>query len=253
MANGNTKLIKIDMIADIQDALDKNRTKRCLIGAIEWFDNEKGFGVLRSPNCGSVFLHIHSFGKKPTGRLEKNQVIAFRLKEQHDDHKELRAIGSIFIETPAHFKILMSLLGQKSIARIGDELICLLKQGSQQIFGSRSEQSFIDTAINYYNKDLEDVHFVEFCRYLESIGIPEMHTEDKDLVEQSLYCHFYSHLRPAVLFQVWKSGVFRYIAYRDDMDYEIPEEVIRQFSQYMDIADWIRVDGYSYAKEFESR
>lgn len=242
-----TKLIRTDMTAHIQDALGKSRANRCHVGAIEWFDNEKGYGVLRLPSHATVFLHIHSFGKRPTTRLERNQVIAFRLKEEHVEHKEPRAIGAIYMETPAHFKILMSLLGQRYTARIGEQQLCLLQQGTEQIFAGRSEQSFIDTVINYYNKDLEDGRFVQFCRYLESIAVPLVGVNDPDLVSQSLYCHFYSHLRPAVLFQAWKFQAFRYIAYTEGVDYEIPAEVIRQFSRYMDINDWRRVDGYSYA------
>lgn len=248
--SGKSKLIRTDMTAHIQNALGKNRAKRCYLGAIEWFDQEKGFGVLQSPHCGSVLLHIHSFGKRPTVSLEKGQVVAFRLKEEKEelkDHKGLRAIGSTFVELPAHFKLLMGLLGQKTITRIGGDRICLLERGTSQIFSDRTEQSFMDTTINYYNKELDDGRFVEFCKYLEAVAVPMLGKKDPDMLAHSLYCHFYSHLRPAVLFQAWKYRVFRYIGYTDGVEYEIPMEIIQQFSRYMDVVDWQRVDAFSYA------
>lgn len=229
---------------------ERKNSNRLILGAIEWFDNYKGFGLLKSPIYGSVMVHIQSFSKKPTDKLEKNQLIAFRVKERRDDPQKYRALGSLVIESPSHFKILMSLLGQESTIIMGEQRLCLLQQGTQQIFGSRPVQSFADTVINYYNNNLDDVLFVEFCRYLEAKAIPNLNNPNADLLEQQFYCHFYRNLRPSILFQAWKYSAFRYIGYTDGMEYEIPAEVIQQFSHQMEMSDWKRIGAYSYADVF---
>ncbi|MCT1525319.1 hypothetical protein, partial [Sphingobacterium hotanense] len=82
----------------------------------------------------------------------------------------------------------------------------------------------------------------------ESIALPLITSEDRDLLEQNLYCHFRENLRAGVLFYTWKAGTFRYIGYTDWMEYEIPEEVIKEYSPYMDDNDRKRVQQYfSYA------
>ncbi|MGL5618673.1 MAG: cold-shock protein, partial [Tannerellaceae bacterium] len=32
-----------------------------LIGLVKWFDTEKGFGIIRTPDGEEYFLHVNSF------------------------------------------------------------------------------------------------------------------------------------------------------------------------------------------------
>lgn len=233
-----------------QDGSDRRNSNRLILGAIEWFDNYKGFGLLQSSNNGSVLVHIQNFAKKPKDKLKKHQLVAFRLMESRDNPEKHWATGSFLIEAPSHFKILMSLLGQDSTVMVRDNPLCLLQRGTQQIFETRTRQSFTDTVINYYESNLDDVLFIEFCKYLEMIAIPVLKEPNPDLLEQQFYCHFYRNLRPSILFQAWKYSAFRYIGYTDGMEYEIPAEVIEEYSHLMDMSDWKRIGDYSYANSF---
>jgi len=124
----------------------------------------------------------------------------------------------------------------------------LLKQATLQIFGRKGEQLFMDTVLHYYDRNLLDDHFVHFCSYLESIALPLIETDDRDMLEQTLYCHFFANIRPGVLFQVWKHAAFRYLAYTDGVDYEIPMEIILENRDQLDTGHWERIAGYSYAE-----
>lgn len=228
----------------------KKSPNRLVVGAIEWFDNYKGFGLLQTLFNGSVFIHIQSFAKKPIDKLRKHQLVAFRLKDWKGRPEKFRAVGSFLLETPAHFKILMSLLNQNSTLVLGEDKICFLQKGTLQIFETRPIQSFMDTVMNYYDSNLNDIFFVDFCEYLEKIAIPNLNRPNPELLEQQLYCYFYRNLRPSILFQAWKSSAFRYIGYTEGMDYEIPAEIIKEYSHQMDMLDWKRIQDYSYANSF---
>ncbi|MGM1431255.1 hypothetical protein ACS126_18515 [Sphingobacterium lactis] len=127
----------------------------------------------------------------------------------------------------------------------------LLKQLTLQIFEGKGEQAFIDTAQHYYDRHLQDDHFVHFCSYLENIAVPLIETDDRDMVEQTLYCYFFANIRSGILFQVWKHAAFRYIAYTAGVDYEIPREIIQENRHQLDEEHWDRVSRYSYGALLE--
>lgn len=109
----------------------------------------------------------------------------------------------------------------------------------------------MDAMIRYYDRHLLDDHFVHFCSYIENIALPLIETDDRDMLEQTLYCHFFANIRPGVLFQVWKHAAFRYIAYTDGVDYEIPKKIILQNREQLDAAHWERIAQYSYANSIQ--
>lgn len=233
-----------------------------ILGAINWFNNEKGFGTIQTVCSGTVFLHINSFYRRPLGELKRKQIVAFK-KKTTTDQGESRATGCKLLETSADFGFLMTLLGQKTMVDIrvakgnktsepDEEHYCLLKHGTLQLFSDRPERSFIDTVIHYFDKQLEEARFIQFCRYLEEIAIPLIKTDDREMLEQTLYCHFYANLTAGILFQAWKHHAFRYIAYTEGMDYEIPEEIIIAHRDELGKAEWDRIRQYSYGPTFFS-
>jgi len=232
-----------------------------ILGAINWFNNEKGFGTIQTVCSGSVFLHINSFYRKPLGELKRQQIVAFK-KKTTTDQGESRATGCKLLETAADFGILMTLLGEDTLVDMrapvtrnntpdpDDQYYCLLKHGTLQLFDNRPERSFIDTVLHYFDKQLDEAKFIQFCTYLEQIAIPLIKTDDREMLEQTLYCHFYANLTAGILFQAWKHNAFRYIAYTEGMDYEIPEEIIAARRNELDESEWNRVRLYSYGANF---
>lgn len=219
------------------------------LGMIDWFDNTKGYGIVQSPMFGAVFVHIRSFPERPTAPLQRYQIISFRVEAEGNDGR-LRARSSRLLEHPKGFTILMSLLDQEYKVTIDKESCCLLKYGTVQLFADQAEHIFCNGVCHFYDRNLDDRLFVDFCAYLENIALPLVTSDDRDLLEQMLYCHFHENLRAGVLFYTWKAGTFRYIGYTDWMEYEIPEEVINEYSSYMNEYDWERVKKYfSYAKD----
>ncbi len=51
-----------------------------LIGLVKWFDADKGFGIVGTPDEGEYFLHINSFTTKPE-KILKGTPIAFPLRQ----------------------------------------------------------------------------------------------------------------------------------------------------------------------------
>lgn len=245
------------MAAKLKEAYKTKYQFKITIGAIVWFDNEKGFGVVTTACSGEIFLHINNFKKRPVAVQAEDIVVFRRLKMSNQGGyriKECRLLDQI-----SDFKSLMSLLGRQADVTLakkkteGEEpehilSINLLKEGTKQIFKDRPEQAFIDTILRFYDRGLEDYKFVSFCTYLTEIAIPLIKAEDTEMMEQTFFCYFYANLRSGVLFQAWKHRAFRFIAYTEGLDYEIPKEIILRHRKELRRSHWKRIRSYSYGQ-----
>jgi len=241
----------------LKEAFGRRDAQRTKFGTVIFFDPNMESGEVGTLSSGRMPFHLESFSKKSSSSLKQGQVITFKRKATSEDG-HFRLAGCRVLETPADFTLLMSLLGEeigtgspfgesKGMGFGNNEIVKILKQGTSQIFGGKPDQYFIDTILHHYDKELRDDDFVPFCSYLENIAVPLIETDDRDMLEQTLYCHFFENLRAGVLFHAWKQAAFRYIAYTDGMDYEIPREIILQHSNYLTDSDWKRIEQYSYA------
>ncbi|WP_286778684.1 MULTISPECIES: hypothetical protein [Sphingobacterium] len=245
----------------IREAMGKNHARVSRIGTITLFDHKEGIGEVQTLSSGKLLLPLDSFGQKPSVPLQKGQVITYRRKSMTESG-QLRAAGCRLLDTVGDLDILVSLLMRDAPSNApwlpgrekplsGSQTSDLLKQLTLQIFEGKGEQTFIDTVQHYYDRHLQDDHFVHFCSYLEHIAVPLIQTDDRDMVEQTLYCYFFANIRSGILFQVWKHATFRYIAYTDGMDYEIPREIIQEYRHQLDDCHWERLARYSYGSSLE--
>lgn len=252
---------KNDLATRLKDAFSERHEQRFNFGRIKWFDNTKFFGNVRIHGEEVAFVHINNFKRKPSGPLDKNQVIYYRRVVRSDTGK-IRLSGCTLLEYTPDFGTLMHLLEHDAIegcvairkpSKMPVEskyIFRLLEHGTRQIFMNRSEASFIETVQNYYDKGLRDRWFHRLCWYLERIAMKVVESKNREMMEQMIYCYFYANLRPGILFYVWQHGLFRFIAYSDGMDYEIPMEILLQHADDLDELELDRIRNYSYANSF---
>ncbi|MCT1526881.1 hypothetical protein [Sphingobacterium hotanense] len=245
----------------LKEALGKRNARISRIGTITAFDHDLGMGEVRTLSSGNLLFRTESFGPEPSIQPERGLVIAYERKTVTEEgHFQL--MGCRILDGTDDFELLMSLLMLEASPNSpwltdrkgflsGGLSREMLKQTTLQIFAGKGEQLFIDAMIRYYDRHLLDDHFVHFCSYIGNIALPLIETDDRDMLEQTLYCHFFANIRPGVLFQVWKHAAFRYIAYTDGVDYEIPKKIILQNREQLDAAHWERIAQYSYANSIQ--
>ncbi|MCT1525080.1 hypothetical protein [Sphingobacterium hotanense] len=258
---GRNRTAESQIAFRLKEALGKRNARISRIGTIKAFDHDQGMGEVRTLSSGNLLFNVESFGSDPSIRPERGMVIAYKRKRVTEGG-QFSLEGCRILDSIDDFELLMSLLmleASPNSQRIMDRKGFLsggisgemLKQTTLQIFAGKGEQRFMDTVLHYYDRLLLDDHFVHFCSYIENIALPLIETDDRDMLEQTLYCHFFANIRPDVLFQVWKHSAFRYIAYTDGVDYEIPIEIILQNREQLDGAHWERIAQYSYAKSIQ--
>lgn len=258
---GRNRTAESQIAFRLKEALGKRNARISRIGTITAFDQDRGIGEVRTLSSGNLLFKIESFGPDPSIRPERGMVIAYERKKVTEGG-QFSLEGCRILSNTDDFELLMSLLILEASPNSpwlidrkgflsGGLSPEMLKQTTLQIFEGKGEQLFMDAMIRYYDRHLLDDHFVHFCSYIENIALPLIETDDRDMLEQTLYCHFFANVRPGVLFQVWKHSAFRYIAYTDGVDYEIPKEIILQNREQLGGAHWERIAQYSYAKSIQ--
>lgn len=252
---GGNRTAEIQIAFRLKEALGKRNSRISRVGTITSFDHRRGIGEVCTLSSGNLLLRAEIFGANQAPLPECGQVITYRRKVITEGG-QFRLAGSRLLDSNEDFDLLMTLLmqevqgkqpwtGESRTALGGGMSREMLEQVTLQIFGCKGEQHFMDTVVHYYDRLLLDDHFVHFCSYLENIALPLIGTDDRDMLEQTLYCHFFANIRSEILFQVWKHAAFRYIAYTDGVDYEIPMEIIMEHQDQLDAGHWERIARYS--------
>lgn len=238
----------------LKKALDNKRYQWTKLGIIILFDPAQSNGEIKA-SSGKISFHISNFSKPMSYLPQKGDVVIFKRKIKTDDGY-FKASGCKLINEATDFPVLISIIWSEIPAFATmeylikamtkeSEYLTIIKQGTRQIFASRTDQFFIDTITHYYDKELKDIDFIPFCMYLEQIAFDIIPTADREMLEQTLYCHFMSKIRPGILFQTWKHKAFRYLAYTDGVDYQIAQEIIYHYRDQLDDSHWNRLKNYS--------
>lgn len=236
-----------------------------LIGLVKWFDNDKGFGVLGTPNDEEYFLHINSFLSKPEEVL-KETPIAFSPKiDKYKDRKFAEA--SRLVGKPEDLKLIFSHLGNSDIVEIEFEVTrrgrlgrtyqgkeihnySLIGIALEYFFHDKSKDEISDSIIDYYDNDLDPKNFIIFCEVID-IYFPKYFSSDNatDILTR-VFFHFGNNLNDDILFAVWKQKKFKFISYNENDDFEIPETVLRNHVFEIGKLELIRIFNFSYGADF---
>lgn len=236
-----------------------------LIGLVKWFNQEKGFGIVENPSEGEFFLHINNFPNKPH-KITKGTAIIF--KQKIDDNKKrntaenCRLIGEIddwklimkFLDKPDKINIEVEVKGSSSWGNPYTRKViesCSLKDlAANQLFREKSESELLSMVTDYFDAGLNKKLFVTYCEFIERRINKSLVREIALNVLADIYSHFGQNINEEVLFYTWKSKAFKFIAYKDDRDYAIPESVLNAYSNEIGYSELERLVNYEFGSTF---
>ncbi|NUN99107.1 MAG: cold shock domain-containing protein, partial [Saprospiraceae bacterium] len=235
-------------------------------GVIKWYDSIKGFGVISAPGGKEVFLHSSNFSIG-LRELAPGDALLFEVafEKGKDTAKNVHTPKSY-----NDFKAIMELLGGEKLVHSQEKITLKSKWGKPYTstvtktfnvlingikeFFKQNNFEFISDSINkYYSQEIIDKKaelFIPFCQLLESLIAT---TKGTNYSIATNYTHFGQQKNSAVLFEVWKSREFRLIGYEDynkEEDYEIPEEIIWENKDKLDLELLQRIYPYSFGEQF---
>lgn len=234
------------------------------IGAIKWFDNAKGFGLLALPNQQTLFLHVRGFSR-PAGMLKTGDVVIGERKKDGNKDRELAANCSL-LQDPSSWVLVNKLLtGQE------DTIYFTFPAGEHGVYPSNSrppnkhslfflalgqlnaalpQERFVQMITKYYDRELPAPAFPAYARLLE-MSIPTLlgAEKGKELLK-NIFVHFGQHIDADKLFIVWKKQQFHYLGYEKGLDYEIPEDVLNSHATEIGLPELERIRHYSCGPSF---
>lgn len=232
-----------------------------LIGLIKWFDTEKGFGAIGTYKEGEFFLHTNNFLEKPS-KLVKGTAIVF--KKLIDPKKNRNtAVNCKPVSTREDFSLILKSLTEQDNISIEKEIRGTSRHGNpylrkesvpfsvkvtatSQLFKSIDAETIQSFIIEYFDKELNKENFIEFCEFIEARISKNISPEIAEPLINRIFEYFKGKLNDKILFSVWKTKKFKYIAYTEKQDYEIPVEVLSKFSNEIGIAELNRIKEYDF-------
>jgi cold shock CspA family protein len=239
-----------------------------LIGLVKWFDLEKGFGVIGTPNDGDFFLHKNSFATKTENIFRGTPILFF---PKIDTRKSRNvAVNSRLIGNSEDWKIIFSYLGKSNSVIIEVETTGRGKAGNlyhrkemqsfslisvslEYFLKDKSEEEMINFIIDYFNNDLPTKDFILYCEIIENNVKKQLKDEIANYFLNSVFSYFGKKINEEILFNVWKERKFKFIAYTGKDDYEIPENILESNKFEIGKPELNRIWHYSFGANFCSK
>lgn len=236
-----------------------------LIGLVKWFDADKGFGVVGTPNGEEYFLHINSFTSKPE-KILKGTPIAFSPKTDKAKNRN-SADNSRLVGIAEDWKTILSYLGKSDSVRIEVEVTGRSRFGNQYhrkeiqsfslvgislkyFFKDKNEEEISNFIINYFDNDLDPKLFISYCEQIED-RLPKHFSSDiASNILNRVFSHFGKNLNEELLFTVWKQKKFKFISYNEMDDYEISENILKAYILEIGKTELNRILKFSFGSEF---
>ncbi len=179
------------------------------IGIVKWFDPEKGFGVLGTPDNEEFFLHINSFLSKPEKILKRNAVV-FTKREDLVRNKN-KAEKCRFVGDFDDWKTALDYLGKQDDIGLEIEIVGTGKRGNrylrrenqffslvelatEQYFKLNDEQVIVNSIIHYFDFGLDKTHFLSYCELIESTIVKLFRKEKVTNILNLVFSHFGQNL-----------------------------------------------------------
>lgn len=238
-----------------------------LIGLVKWFDEDKGFGVVGTPDGEDYFLHIRSFIKKPE-KILKGTPVAFspdkdKLKNRNSV-KNSRLIGNV-----EDWKAIFSFWGKCDSVKIEVEVTGIGKNGKSYhhrkiqtyslinhslkfFFSEKSEIEISNIIIDYFYTELDSKHFIAYCEFIENCITNQFSIEKVAKILNWVFSYFGDNLNEEIFFYVWKQKKFKFISLKEIDDFEIPENIVKTYILELGKIELNRILKYSYGSDFGS-
>lgn len=224
------------------------------IGAVKWFDNNKGFGTLALPSGEELFVHIRRFKIPPEHIIQPGEVIVGDKKPDPKRNGYL-AHNCKILKRPEDWKFVISLLEQDHIILIPDshgheQKHNLTSLAARQLLRTQGRDNVVSMLTSHFDFRFNCSVFMAYAELLDKSISGTFEKETAAILLSQVYKYFGDHVSHQILFQVWKERMFRYIGYPADGDYEIPEEVLNLNATEINYDDLARIKDYSFGKSF---
>ena len=241
------------------------KPKKNLIGLVKWFDSDKGFGVIGTPDKGEFFLHVNSFLNIPQNISKGTSIIFTKRNDQQKNRnaaENCRLVGELadwgtllyYLEKPDIISIEVDARGRgmngKPFHRKENQTFSLMYLSAEQFCINKSEVEIRNIVIDYFDNDLDSNHFVAYCEFVEKVLTKYFSKEISTNVINDVFSHFGKNLDESILFQVWKKKKFKFISYTEFDEYEIPETVLKTHISEISIHELRRIVNFSFGTTF---
>lgn len=234
-----------------------------LIGLVKWFDIQKGFGVIATPDKGDYFIHSSDFENMPA-KIITGMPLVF---SPDRDKSRQTARKSRLAGLPEDWKIIFGYLGRtdtinlevkvSGVGRWGNPFVRkeirpmgLMGLSLNYFLRSNSDSEILNQITSFFDKGLPAGQFVLYCSVIENIISKNMPASNAALILNSSFGHFGENLNEEILFSVWKQQKFKYIAHTGKDDYEIPSELLAKNITEIGVTELGRIMSYSFGIEF---
>lgn len=235
-----------------------------LIGIVKWFDNQKGFGVIGTPDNNEYFIHENNFTEKPE-IIEKGVPIVFRPKI--DNYKNRNSVvHPRVLGTIEDFKLIFSYLAKSDSVKLELKISSsgrgrIIRRNEVQSFSliglslkyfltGKSDEKIIDCIIDYFNTELDLNYFISFCNYIESRVNKYLPKDNALNILKNIFSHFEKNMNDDLLFEVWKSKKFQYILKNELEELEISESIFLKNIHKIELKEVERISKFSYGHDF---
>lgn len=225
------------------------------LGVIKWFNNTKGFGVADTVD-GQVFVHIKSFKIKPKN-LENRNTILFK-KRTDPKSQNMVAIHSRMLGDEQDWDLIVA----SALKRLPFKKTTISKDfphhpnnhlaeiAAYQYLNGKSTSQIFNAVTKYFSDKLHDKKFVQYCEFIEKVFTRSMGLEKRNELLKHIFDFFGQNVNESKLFEVWKAMKFAYIGHTDADDFEIPEAILVNFADQLNVSELMRIHTYSYGEIF---
>lgn len=236
-----------------------------LIGLVKWFDADKGFGVVGTPNGEEYFLHINSFTSKPK-KILKGTPIAFTPKTDKAKNRN-SADNSRLVGIAEDWKTILSYLCKSDSVQIEVDVtgrskfgnkyyskeiqsFSLVKISLKYFFKDKKEEEISNLIIDYFDNDLAPDLFISYCELIEDRIPKHLSSEIASNILNRVFSHFGKNLNEELQFRVWIQKKFKFISYNEMDDYEISENILKANIIEIGKTELNRILKFSFGSEF---
>jgi cold shock CspA family protein len=204
-----------------------------LIGLVKWYDPDKGFGVIGTPDEVEYLLHINSFltptdnisigtailfSKKIDRKKNRNVAENCRLVGECEDWKTIFSYLGKSDNVEIEFESRARGMGRRSYFRKENRSTSLISISATQFINEKCEEDIINTIINYFNYELEIEYLILYCIHIENIISKNYSTEKSERILNKVYSFFNETLNDETMFEYWIQKQFKFISYANEYD-----------------------------------
>ncbi|WP_312330519.1 cold shock domain-containing protein [Sphingobacterium sp.] len=234
--------------------LKQNSTPAMFIGAVKWFDNNKGFGTIALPAGEELFVHIRRFKIPPEHIIQPGEVIVGD-KKADPKRSGYLAHNCRILKRPEDWKFVISLLDKEHTVHLPDshgreQKHNLTSLTARQLLRIQPKDLIPKMLTANFDVNFDSSIFIPYAEIIDKSITGIFEREIAGDILSKVFEYFGRHVSHQILFRVWKEGRFKYIGYPSEGDYEIPELVFNLNATEINYEDLTRISTYSFGKSF---